>query len=444
MKNQDTPFASTIVVATNDSRNQAGANYVCDGTDDHLEIQAAIDSLPVGGGRVTLLEGNYNIAIPIVLKSNTELAGQGWNTLLFLVANSDCHMIINDLGASNIIIRDLAVDGNKENQTVTTLRGIFPHDGTNFQILNCYAKNCTMYNIDVGLCYDVLIDGCMAVGSGYQGFVISKAGRVTITNCISNDNGYAGIAVWWTTQVQVIGNRLTNNGLKCISSGIDYGAIDVRGTPDDPNSISSETTLLIANNNIFKTQSHGIKAVSGIDGINICGNMISECGEYAGGAAGIFVAADTNGDVSNVSIVNNKISDIYTSGIQFSSYGSNVIRGVTVTDNNIRHCRLDGIVVSRVSQGVISDNVIYNYDKNASFSRWGILVSTNCTEINVLGNNIDNPAPNAQYAIRIAYLDSDPNVKNVAIGGNIVSVQGSGDIKDGGFNTQIYRNIIKS
>ena len=44
-------MAATVVVAASDSLNKAAANYVCDGVDDDVEIQEAIDALPAGGGK---------------------------------------------------------------------------------------------------------------------------------------------------------------------------------------------------------------------------------------------------------------------------------------------------------------------------------------------------------------------------------------------------------
>ncbi len=73
-------MAATIVVAASDSLNKAAANYVCDGVADNVEIQAAIDALPAGGGKVVLLEGNYTISASIVLKSNLSLIGMGHAT----------------------------------------------------------------------------------------------------------------------------------------------------------------------------------------------------------------------------------------------------------------------------------------------------------------------------------------------------------------------------
>ena len=64
--------AATLVVAASDStaKDKTNADYVCDGTDDHVQIQAALDALPAQGGSVLLLAGNY-LAERIEIPSNT-------------------------------------------------------------------------------------------------------------------------------------------------------------------------------------------------------------------------------------------------------------------------------------------------------------------------------------------------------------------------------------
>jgi hypothetical protein len=56
---------ATYVVAASDApaHVKKQADYVCDGTDDQVEIQAAIDALPTGGGIVHLTTGNYTLDV---------------------------------------------------------------------------------------------------------------------------------------------------------------------------------------------------------------------------------------------------------------------------------------------------------------------------------------------------------------------------------------------
>jgi len=70
---------TTITVAASDSSAAAKsqANYVCSGSNDHVEIQTALDALPAEGGIVLLTEGTFNCAGNIQPGANKVLKGQG-------------------------------------------------------------------------------------------------------------------------------------------------------------------------------------------------------------------------------------------------------------------------------------------------------------------------------------------------------------------------------
>lgn len=113
--------ASTVTVAASNSIRSAGAQYVCDGISDEVEIRAAIDALPTAGGMVMLLEGTYDIRNPITMRSNMWLRGQGPGSVLKL--NKTAWNLSNDYvfydGPShaqatqnNITISDLAFDSD--------------------------------------------------------------------------------------------------------------------------------------------------------------------------------------------------------------------------------------------------------------------------------------------------------------------------------------------
>lgn len=75
------PRGFTYVVASSTSRDTTGADAVCDGTADDVEIQAAINAVnTAGGGTVLMLDGTYNIATVVTAKSNVRLMGQGYGT----------------------------------------------------------------------------------------------------------------------------------------------------------------------------------------------------------------------------------------------------------------------------------------------------------------------------------------------------------------------------
>lgn len=78
------PTAAGILVASADAptRIQAQANYVCDGTNDQVEINQALTDLGTIGGRVLLSEGVFNCTGAVQMRRRTLLMGQGRATIL--------------------------------------------------------------------------------------------------------------------------------------------------------------------------------------------------------------------------------------------------------------------------------------------------------------------------------------------------------------------------
>jgi polygalacturonase len=110
----------TLTVAASDAHAtvKAQADYLCDGTDDDVQIQAAIDALAAAGGKVVLTEGTFTIGTAPVLASNTCLVGQGMGiTTIIQVDSGDLAILIDGRGVSDIALGHFALDGNYSNQT---------------------------------------------------------------------------------------------------------------------------------------------------------------------------------------------------------------------------------------------------------------------------------------------------------------------------------------
>src|SRR3990167_5637602 len=71
----------SVAASDADPETKLFADYVCDGTADDGQIQAAIDGLPAGGGKVVLSDGTFSIAAQIDLPTdravNIEGSGSG-------------------------------------------------------------------------------------------------------------------------------------------------------------------------------------------------------------------------------------------------------------------------------------------------------------------------------------------------------------------------------
>ena len=75
---------ATLLVASADAEDQRTyADFVCDGIDDHIELQAALDQLRITGGKIYLTEGEYNLGAPLTRQiDNVMIEGAGRATRL--------------------------------------------------------------------------------------------------------------------------------------------------------------------------------------------------------------------------------------------------------------------------------------------------------------------------------------------------------------------------
>ncbi len=108
--------ASAVVRAS--AGHPAGAegeyDYLCDGTADQVEIQAAIDAVgAAGGGTVLLSEGTFTIAAGINLRDKVQVAGMGAGTILQVLSTTASDFaVLLATAVSNASVVNLAIDGN--------------------------------------------------------------------------------------------------------------------------------------------------------------------------------------------------------------------------------------------------------------------------------------------------------------------------------------------
>jgi len=226
--------SATFVVAANDSSalSKQQADYVCDGTDDQVQIQAAIDALPDGGGKVVLMEGEYNISSEILIqnKTNIVLSGLGHSSILKSTANNSIikvgHRTNAGLASTYITIQDLQVDGTTQDILATTpettdaklgIQFCSPAGETEyFSVLNCKIYNTGGDGIYGFFAGEALIEGNIIIDvRGYWGGIHPHAatGSWQIRN-----NYLEGCAKHGIRHGTIIGNVLSS----CGQSGFAY------------------------------------------------------------------------------------------------------------------------------------------------------------------------------------------------------------------------------
>lgn len=206
-------------------------DYLCDGTADDVEINAAIQALPNNGGEVIILDGIYNITKPIGLnKNNINFKGNGISTEFIRQFNgTDSYTgdgaIIRIPSSSNYcLVSGLYIEGNKTSFNNSANVGIFT-DGHNNIVQNTIIKNNSGRGIGEGDAggQNYFIGNLILDNNSYGIYTGEKS--IVIFNVCKN-NKY-GIGLGGTGAIAV-NNIATNNsqiGIEATFASIYYGAL---------------------------------------------------------------------------------------------------------------------------------------------------------------------------------------------------------------------------
>jgi parallel beta-helix repeat protein len=170
----------------------ADCDYLCDGTADQTEINAAITALPATGGEVVILDGTYNITAKIdVTKDNVSIRGNGNATILKRMFDSSVEEgVITLISRSGCKIANLQIDGNKSSPIPLYDFGIYLSSSSN----NTVTGNTCNNNNSSGI------------------YLSSSSNNNTITGNTCNNNNSSGIYLGSSSNNNTItGNTCSNN-----------------------------------------------------------------------------------------------------------------------------------------------------------------------------------------------------------------------------------------
>jgi len=145
---------ATVVVAANDAATaaKAQADYICDGVDDQVEIQAAIDSLP-NGGLVYLSEGIFHLSGKVLISKTygVKLTGASGaygshGTVLKWDGGADAALEI--YAAYNTTISDISL--YQDNLTTDSI-GIYINGDNNPPVHGVWLERIGITKFDVGI-----------------------------------------------------------------------------------------------------------------------------------------------------------------------------------------------------------------------------------------------------------------------------------------------------
>jgi len=350
---------ATFVVAASDAtaRSQAHADYVCDGVNDEVQIQAAIDALPAAGGRVLLSEGTFLVNTAGNINTDSYVSYYA-----IKIMNTNAPITLQGVPGATII---KIVDGGAPNWPhVLLIRGSAASPRTNPTYVSGIefdANSLATGGIGIQRSGPVVVDHCRFKGwywGGIHSFHVSQ--KITITNNYFDGDGIiAGAsALKLENNYFVITNNTFYDG-DVAPTGVsvnllpDYDCVDGLGTPYF-NALSLVVENLFIGGNIQLW-------LSASQSVTVMGNVFSgQCtpGEYC---MYINASSGVGQDARNNVVVGNTFYNFYN-GIMMS--GANPATGAIdniVALNNF-HEGPDRVVSIGITEGygTTGNNLIVN------------------------------------------------------------------------------------
>jgi hypothetical protein len=402
----------TLVVAASDSPNSAGADYVCDGVDDQVEIQAAIDELEAhGGGTVDLRAGTFYVSQTILMQRQTTLRGAGHATQLYLADGGDCDVISN-LGGPNswragVTIRDLRIYGNKANQSsgdgidrsgeYAVYEGLWIEDcygrgishawGDHTRIVSNVIRDCDGKGVFLRESAWATIAGNSVFHSGVslesnEGMAISLfqgSDNAIDSNYVEGGGANRQIGAWDSPNVEITNNTCIDGLHMGIAPHSQYARIVdnvVRNSGENAIDLCGEDDNWVEGNivsGVTRAPEDGsFREHSGICVNSSRSSIINNYVEFAG-RAGIYIG--NSRDHYDNSIINNVVRNsgqdhlgsVAQSGIWVQAYTDHVLAGTIIRENTCFDdqevpTQLYGIALSASPGGYIDQVVIEGND----------------------------------------------------------------------------------
>ncbi|MGF7229539.1 MAG: beta strand repeat-containing protein [Candidatus Saccharibacteria bacterium] len=394
--NASTPLVKSRTVTRTVGPSGSVADFVCSGTADDVQINAAIAAVSsLGGGTVHITAGVYAISAHIILASNVTIRGEGTSTKLIM---ADARSF-KSTAQNNIVIKGLYLDLNAH--TGSNTYGMYIDQSNDITVDSCYILNCKNYGI---------FTTNSAVGT------VASRFRYTnnhITGKCGNDliGGGPGTATSDVTDILVQGNFVMQDATlsgagtylnaldivsqkkTIISGNIFYGGCLLGGEKIPHLNATIANNVIMPPNGIASglavgqiavlTASNASQTASSYN-ISIVGNQITSGNIYIQGQS------STASRTQKVIIANNNITGTNVATYNQHTYGINLnyLANVQLT-GNIVDGSVYGVYLNNIQEISLSDNKILNCTSN---------LVTNSTITQMSGRNNLGMNPDVLYA----------------------------------------------
>jgi len=446
---------NSITIASSTSYNSIHADYTCDGVNDDIEINDAIQFLNTStGGIVYLLDGQFNISNWINGSSNVSIVGSGHSTIINI--GSGCQYGIYYLRCNNFSVSDLKITSVSQSIDIqyrgirysrcqdAIIRGVYLYD-----IADDFVSSTGSDCIDLSWCDNILVEGCFINSDdAHYGIYTWDSDFIVIDSNIIEIIGHHGIAirndlgvpreqnsssiVVSNNVVKNFGNdtgSIPNNGIAfhCVAHGNIVGNT-IFNVPVDCNGISFEESALcvVDGNSIYGSTATNDSSV----GIFVNGeakqNLFSD-NSIQGCEDGILIS-DTGSNIDNM-FTNNYIGWTGWTGINISS-GRNVVSNNFIIDTGVGillnddRCVVDSNRITDASAYSIKEmgTADFNrlFDNCIKTSERPLLIGTNSTDSNTfdVDDGIDNLFNLYYDNSEVFSVDSDGHVNATSYWGD--------------------------
>ncbi len=411
----------TVVIATDGS-----GDFNTNGTDDQVEIQAAIDSLPAGGGCVYMKEGTYTITATITITiDNVAIIGCGRCTHI-TITTDDINLLEVGTNIEGILITNMRFSGVGGFGGVTH-SAIYFDTVDNSEIRGVWVDNCTDVSA-AGIVLDNsprnIIISCKVNGNRFNLGIGTSNYNIISNSQFNSATGGSGIRIVDSQYNLIEGNECLSNttGLAAIyfeNSDNNIVIDNILFATSEGNGLYLEGIGNLVTNNIITE--------NGDDGITITGSWNSIIGNYIRTNTRSAILVWTNGEYNTVSNNDCHANEEYGIRIRSGSHHT------TITGNHTFQNEYDGILIES-DDNIISNNINDTNDVDNTTTYSGIrLISA---DRNIISNN--RCKENDNYEIDISNATCNDNLVegNICIGTNHV-----GTINDSGTNTHLAHNI---
>jgi parallel beta-helix repeat protein len=310
------------------------ADYRCDGVNDYIEFQAALQSLPTTGGELILSSGTFNFGpsnFKIEHRHNIAILGQGIDVTF--VRNSPPNTAdlepFSYSDADGAIVKDMTISSaqngrltsdaldfdNSDNVLVERVkitsspgRGIV-FDGKdqagqpgwqshNNVVRDCIATGCARSGFEFLCAENSSFINCTAFGNGESGVNIdaqASSDRKSLNNTVSGGRFYGnakhGISIYESDFNTITGVTCSNNNL----DGIRIQTFSTRSKSANGNQIINCTCT---DTQATKTQDYGVN-LYGAPSSDIDGTVIKDC-DLRGNRVGPYKVIAVNTQISGI------------------------------------------------------------------------------------------------------------------------------------------------